>query len=202
MIERSGRQSRVSMRESTSEGRLGLAAADLALRVRELLRRARDAAALSNTELAHRLEVTDGRVSQVMNGDGNIHIATLARFLRASGYTLQIHAVPAEPDAAPLNDSPTREAYSSTDWHVSTHVMGETDTHMDAVMVPEFDDRHVVMNVKSYAAIVKLPSDTSFVGHSGARERDIVIAHLGVDDWIEDADEAASSESRARLVTR
>jgi DNA-binding phage protein len=77
-------------RASTTQGRLGLAAAAAAASIARILHTAKVASKLSSKEIAENLGVTEGRVSQVLSGDGNIHIATLARFLRAMGYELKI----------------------------------------------------------------------------------------------------------------
>lgn len=68
-----------------------------------LLNRAGDAARLKNADIAEKLELTEGRVSQVMNSDGNLHIATIGRFLRACGYELELLPRPVEAGLPELN---------------------------------------------------------------------------------------------------
>ncbi|HKS98464.1 MAG TPA: helix-turn-helix transcriptional regulator [Rugosimonospora sp.] len=85
-------------------GGLGLASANLAVQAMRLLFGAKERSAMSQKDLAARLGVTEGRVSQVFRSDGNIRIATLARFMRAMGYAIQLVAVPA--------DAPTRSLSS------------------------------------------------------------------------------------------
>ena len=75
------------------QGRLGLAAARAAGSVASVLASAMQRSGLTSRELARRLNVTEGRVSQVLNGDGNFHIATIARFLSAMGADLMVDAV-------------------------------------------------------------------------------------------------------------
>jgi DNA-binding phage protein len=90
-------------RAVTRQGRLGLAAASAAAGVSRLLHAAKAASRLSSKEIAAELGVTEGRVSQVFSGDGNLHVATVARFVRAMGYELTIGAVPIE-DKRPALD--------------------------------------------------------------------------------------------------
>lgn len=80
--------------QATDAGAQGLAAADLAGQVMRLLQQALDASELDQKALAEKLGVTQGRVSQVLNGDGNMKIAAVARYLRALGYEAQITASP------------------------------------------------------------------------------------------------------------
>jgi predicted XRE-type DNA-binding protein len=80
--------------QATDAGAQGLAAADLAGQVMRLLQQALDASELDQKALAEQLGVTQGRVSQVLNGDGNMKIAAVARYLRALGYETQITASP------------------------------------------------------------------------------------------------------------
>jgi transcriptional regulator with XRE-family HTH domain len=79
---------------ATKAGPLSLAAATLAMRVSRLLHGAKSASKMSSKQIAERMDISEGRVSQVLNGDGNVHIATLARFMRAMGYMLEVVAVP------------------------------------------------------------------------------------------------------------
>lgn len=80
--------------EATDAGAQGLAAANLAGQVMRLLEQALDASGLEQKDLAEKLGVTQGRVSQVFNGDGNMRIAAVARYLRALGYETRISATP------------------------------------------------------------------------------------------------------------
>jgi transcriptional regulator with XRE-family HTH domain len=82
--------------EETDRGAQGLAAAGLARQVIELLHEALDASGLDQKDLASRVDVTEGRISQVLNGDGNLRIAALARYLRAMGYNTTVSAEPVD----------------------------------------------------------------------------------------------------------
>src|SRR6478609_7243158 len=80
--------------QATDSGAQGLAAADLAGQVMRLLHQALDVSDLDQKALAEKLGVTQGRVSQVLNGDGNMKIAAVARYLRALGYEMRLTASP------------------------------------------------------------------------------------------------------------
>lgn len=71
---------------------LELAAARAEVRVAGLLRRAFEASAMSQRDLAERVGVTEGRVSQVLNSEGNLRVTTIARYLRALGYSFELYA--------------------------------------------------------------------------------------------------------------
>ncbi|RQX02765.1 helix-turn-helix domain-containing protein [Micromonospora inaquosa] len=104
MTERANKElSLYDERASTVTGTLGLAAATAAAMVARLFNAGKNASGLTSREVASKLGITEGRVSQVLKGDGNVHIATAARFLRAMGYEISISAVPVEPDRGPLN---------------------------------------------------------------------------------------------------
>jgi DNA-binding phage protein len=93
-----------SLYEEVAAGPTGardLAAARAALRAAQLLQLAKQRSGLTSRMLADRLGVGESRVSQVLNGDGNLHIATVARFLHAMGYELELSAT-AVTDGAPL----------------------------------------------------------------------------------------------------
>lgn len=80
--------------QATDAGAQGLAAAELAGQTMRLLQQALDASASDQKALAEKLGVTQGRVSQVLNGDGNMKIAAVARYLRALGYEVRLSATP------------------------------------------------------------------------------------------------------------
>ncbi|MGW4952143.1 helix-turn-helix domain-containing protein [Streptomyces parvulus] len=61
----------------------------------------------SNKELSSLLGVSEGAVSQVLNGDGNIRISTLARYLRAMGFEPRLSADSVE-GGEPLPSAPRR----------------------------------------------------------------------------------------------
>lgn len=57
---------------------------------------------LRRADVAARLGVTRGRVSQVLAGRGDPSVSTLARYLRVLGYELKLEALPVEPGVPPL----------------------------------------------------------------------------------------------------
>lgn len=97
---------------------IDMAAAGAAVDAVSLINDAIGAAGLRQTELAERLGISEGRISQVVNGDGNVRVSTLARFLRAAGYRLRLSASPAERSVPPIahtqRDSQRREIFVAT----------------------------------------------------------------------------------------
>lgn len=93
---------------ATAAGAQGLAAADLAGQVMRLLHQALEVSGLEQKALAEKLGVTQGRVSQVLRGDGNMKIAAVARYLRALGYETRIAATPVDPGRPALPCQPRR----------------------------------------------------------------------------------------------
>jgi antitoxin component HigA of HigAB toxin-antitoxin module len=79
--------------EQDPSQRSELSAARAAVDTVALLNRAFSQSGLKAKDLSNRLGITEGRVSQVLNGDGNLRIATVARFLDAMGYRFSVCAV-------------------------------------------------------------------------------------------------------------
>ena len=73
---------------------------------------------ISQAKLAGRLGVTNGRVSQVVNGDGIKNLALLARYMRALGYEIEVTARPVEAGVPQLTPSPFRRASGPGTAHV------------------------------------------------------------------------------------
>lgn len=61
-----------------------------------LLDEAATVSGMTQQEVANRLGVTEGRVSQVLHSEGNLRITTLARYLAAMGFTVRIEADPVD----------------------------------------------------------------------------------------------------------
>lgn len=72
-----------------------MSAARVTNRAGTLLWEALQASDMSQQEIAKRLGVSAGRVSQVLSGDQNLYLTTLARYLSAMGYDLRLEADPA-----------------------------------------------------------------------------------------------------------
>lgn len=89
---------------SFPRGAQELSAASLAQSVVGCLEQAKAVWGQPNKDLAKLLGVSEGAVSQVLNGDGNIRISTLARYLRAMGFEARLSADPlAGGDSLPLS---------------------------------------------------------------------------------------------------
>lgn len=88
------------------EGRAELSAVATAGQVRHLLDMAKDRSAITGEEIARILGITPGRVSQVLNSDGNIRISTFAKFLAAMGYQVELGA--RDPQGRSLDSGRTR----------------------------------------------------------------------------------------------
>lgn len=80
-----------------------LAAARLALTVRVALRTALERSGLKAADLAVALDISESAVSQVMNGDGNLRIATIGKYARALGYQACLHMEPAQQHLSALD---------------------------------------------------------------------------------------------------
>jgi transcriptional regulator with XRE-family HTH domain len=100
----------IEQEEATETGAQGLAAADLAAQVMRILEQALDASGIDQKSLAEKLGVTQGRVSQVLNGDGNLRVAAVARYLRALGYETHLSATPVDPSNPALPRTPRRRS--------------------------------------------------------------------------------------------
>jgi DNA-binding phage protein len=133
-------------RESTLKGKLGLSAAMAAANIARLLHAAKAGSGLTSKDIAQKLEVSEGRVSQVLSGDGNVHIATVARFVRAMGYELQISAVPVDAGRGPLNLIGRRSRRKSKVAEKTFEVFLQTFlTHEGPVKVPMVVPAHDTM---------------------------------------------------------
>lgn len=93
------RQSMVEERESTPEGRREMAAARATVRTISLLHEAFERSGLTREELATRLGVSVERVDEILDGDGNLRITTVARVASILGYRLDFVALPEDDDS-------------------------------------------------------------------------------------------------------
>ena len=87
-------RSEVERLEGAPTSRADLAAARLASLVTGLLEKVEVRSSARRKDVADAMSVTPGRVSQIMSGDGNLRIATLARLLDGFGYELSLTARP------------------------------------------------------------------------------------------------------------
>ncbi|WP_162622949.1 helix-turn-helix domain-containing protein [Microbacterium suaedae] len=90
------------LEERTAEGRREMAAARVMVHAAQSLSRAFELSGRTQKDLAHELGVSEGRVSQVLHGDGNVRLSTLARYLRAMGYVVELQVNPADNAVPPL----------------------------------------------------------------------------------------------------
>lgn len=123
----------VERQESTRSGRMDLAAAKLANSVGSLMGRAARASGKLSSQIAKDMQVTPGRVTQILGSGGNVRIATLARFMDACGYELKLTAEPKEP-GLPRLELPTRGRRPSTKKRSSA---GSQCSHMDIFFLAE-----------------------------------------------------------------
>lgn len=81
--------------EHSPFGSRELAASQLTNDALVLLQTALTKTGTSQKQLAELLGIGESRVSQVINGDGNIKLTTFARYLRALGYSVSLEVHPA-----------------------------------------------------------------------------------------------------------
>ena len=115
----------IELEESSAEGQREMSAARLNLRVVTLLNHAFESSGASQKELADRIGVGESRVSQILNGDGNLRVSTFARYLRALGYVAVIEGRPADSSVPPLptrRPGPRRKFRKNTVIAVQHHV--------------------------------------------------------------------------------
>lgn len=98
----------------TTNDDVSMAGPRLAIHVAELIRAAHDRAGLSHEQIATLLGVSVGRVSQIINGDGNFHIATVGRIFAALGCELSIHATDASGIVEPARRARRRNTSTTT----------------------------------------------------------------------------------------
>ena len=71
-----------------------LAASQLTNDALVLLQTALSSTGVTQKQLAEKLGIGESRVSQVVNGDGNVKLTTFARYLRALGYSVTVEVQP------------------------------------------------------------------------------------------------------------
>lgn len=73
-----------------------LAASQLTNDALVLLQTALTSTGVTQKQLAEKLGIGESRVSQVVNGDGNLKLSTFARYMRALGYAVTVNVTPVE----------------------------------------------------------------------------------------------------------
>jgi transcriptional regulator with XRE-family HTH domain len=103
-------------------GKRDLAAARLRYEALVLLQEAFEASGLtSQVELAKKLKVRRSAVNQVLRGDGNVRITTLAEYLYEMGFEALLTLTEAEePRRAAIDDRPARPVQGPMDPRVAS----------------------------------------------------------------------------------
>ncbi|MDN4616010.1 helix-turn-helix transcriptional regulator [Leifsonia sp. F6_8S_P_1B] len=104
-----------------------LAAADSQLKAHVLLAKAFAARAdLSQRDLAEKLRVSEGRVSQILGGDDDLRVSTLGRYLRALGYDWDAELVSKEQEAPEVGTASRNQSeFINSDVYIGVAVRGE-----------------------------------------------------------------------------
>lgn len=98
----------------SDQGRLALASARLRYEVLGVLHKALEVSGLSQSDVARKLNLRRSAVNQVFRGDGNVRTSTLAEYLFAMGYELDLQLVRAgEPRHAALEGRQPAPAFSA-----------------------------------------------------------------------------------------
>ncbi len=138
--------------ESFPRGAQELSAARLAQSVQRALDGCLAASGKSAREIAKLLGVTEGAVSQVLNAEGNVRIATLGRYLRAMGYEARIEVTPVDSAARPIAQPRRRQRRDSS----SRTVAREKSVTVSVARCNVTDG-----NVVAQALLLVLPHDAS-----------------------------------------
>ncbi|MFE0730926.1 helix-turn-helix domain-containing protein [Streptomyces antibioticus] len=80
---------------ATEEGARALAAARLRYEALATIHESLEESGATQTELARRLGIRKSAVNQVVHGDGNMRVSTLAEYLHALGFELTLNKVEA-----------------------------------------------------------------------------------------------------------
>lgn len=77
----------------TPEGRLGLAAVNATAEIMKILEDTKEYKGFDNVAIAAAMGVSEQRIEEIFNGDGNLHIATLAQLLDAMDTMLCFYTI-------------------------------------------------------------------------------------------------------------
>lgn len=151
-------------------GRKAYASARLRQDVLEALYEALETADLSRAELAKRLGVRKGAVSQVLNGDGNLRMKTLAEYLSAMGFQARMHV-----EVFDFGEkSGHQEKQSGLKAHISKR-SGQDSENTQHNQLAGFDWQESSSPSKSKTFIASFNSETE----SGTSRVELVIEHEG-----------------------
>ncbi|AEF40246.1 hypothetical protein [Hoyosella subflava] len=100
--------SMVEQYAKTSRGAAELAAAEFTASISRLLWRAAKASPVRQGTVAETLGVSEGRVSQVINSDGNIYTAAFAKYMMTLGYRVKVVVEPINSSYPTIDSEPSR----------------------------------------------------------------------------------------------
>lgn len=78
----------------TKEGREALAEEHAMAHVGELIANLLEKSGMTRTQLAEKLELSRGRITQILDGDANLTLGTIARVLNAFGHLFECSSRP------------------------------------------------------------------------------------------------------------
>lgn len=175
----------VEKEDSRAENAIEMAAARAEVRATHLLRRSFKLSCLTQKELAEKLSLSEGRVSQVLNSDGNVKTTTLARFLRALGYRLVLEAEPIEGHTPDLRRHGKQRKRSSQSVHVYGPIDGDiketvvlsvrSDLHSSGALPLQYQGQTSVPSSRSYGNLghpVRPTIGSTMVGKLGKGEKE------------------------------
>lgn len=136
---------------STSQGSAELAAARAASRVARLMGSAHKRSGVSQTAMAEALRVSKGRISQLLNGDGNVKVSSLAKVLDALGYELSLEAKPKNDSVPELTRRSATRANVSTPpadhvWAWKQHFASGEGITCVVLLMDEIDGEHTALD--------------------------------------------------------
>lgn len=114
---------------ASSKGAIELAAAAATAEVSRLFQQVIGLSKRKQRDVADAIGVSESRVSQVLNGDGNVNVAALAKYARAYGYQVRFVLTPIDAGVQALPEvgrrrarrRPDRGAGRPLELHVNTH---------------------------------------------------------------------------------
>jgi transcriptional regulator with XRE-family HTH domain len=117
----------------------------------------------SQSDLARRLRVRRSAVNQVFNSDGNLRISTLAEYLHAMGYELNVTVVRAgEPRAAALEGRPVQPVITGQSTYCASAV-----TMLAAPLVIIEQSQQLLLT--AFCALTDIPESSRILVRSWAQ---------------------------------
>ncbi len=132
------------------QGSAELAAARAASRVARLMGSAHKSSGLKQSTIADTLRVTKGRISQLLNSDGNVKVSSVAKVLDALGYELIVDARPksdAVPELGRRAPRRTEDAASTNSvWAWKQHFASGDGIKCVVLLMDEIDGEHTALD--------------------------------------------------------